>query len=148
MLWKIRFKYKQMMHEHVIETITADQAEADELAEFYLGDKFGSPNVRMVPPVEPFVALRSLDVPEIALKFSPVKPVASAPVAVPDGIKRNPDGSVFIAPGGAEVSRQPPTPEPSAEAPEPPADPDDEMTAMAGPPAKSVNRGQKQRIGA
>lgn len=80
MLWKVRYKFKQMMNTDVIETITEDQAEADALAEAYL-EKFGSPNVRMVPPVEPFVSKRSLEVPAIVEKWGAVASDPKTPKA-------------------------------------------------------------------
>lgn len=135
MLWKVRFKFKQMMETHVIETIGTSQEEADELAEAYLGDEFGTPNIRLVPPVLPFVSRKTIDVPALAQKYGPIAPIGTPMPITP--------------PTDAPPATPPPPAEPVPDSSLPAADPDDEMTAMAGSAAVTkVNRASKPRIGA
>lgn len=138
MLWKVRFKHRQMMHEHVIETLGTTQAEADELAEHYLGEKFGTPNIRIVPPVEPWVAMRTADVPALAAKYGGIPPVG-LPIHT---------GKHTVPSTEPDPSLAPPTTPDEEVTPPPAADPDDEMTAMAGPAVAKGNRAPKPRIGA
>lgn len=142
MLWKVRFKFRQMMETHVIETLGSSQEEADALAEAYLGEAFGTPNIRLVPPVMPFVSQRTNDIPALALKYGPIAPTGTPMPATP------PIAEPPAAPAQPAVPEPVPEPAPTPMTAEEADAADEDAMAPRVAKGSTPKPGSKQRIGA